>query len=132
MQAAELIADLEKGLAAAKELAASEQGSTVNELTVGPDGSQEPDTSQMPGGVDSAPVSAPEPEPVHEPTDAELQKAFAPVEHAAETEGLDILDKLKDGASVKKIADLFHDMESHGVVESLIKAISDVAQGVRI
>jgi hypothetical protein len=128
VQTVELISDLEKGLAAAKELAA--QGEPAK--AVGQDGPPEPDTSQMPGGVDSAPVSATEPAPVHEPTDAELQKDFAPVEHAAEIEGLDLLEKLKDGHTVKEVASLLHSIESSTAAESIVKAIGDLAQGVRI
>jgi hypothetical protein len=126
VQTVELIADLEKGLAAAKELAAQQ------DPTAAPAPPAEPDTSQMPGGVDSAPVSAAEPLPVHESTDAQLQKDFAPVEHAAETEGLDLLDKLKDGHTVKEVVGFLNKLGGDGAAESIVKAISDVAEGVRI
>lgn len=125
MQTAELIADLERGLVAAKKLAA--QGGEPLA-----DAPPEPEGSMMPGGADSAPVNAAEPSPVHEPTDAQLQKDFAPAEHAAETEGLDLLDKLKDGHTVKEVASLLHGIESNTGVESIVRAIADLAEGARI
>jgi hypothetical protein len=126
VQTAELIADLEKGLAAARELAAEHAATPLTATEP-----IQPDTSQMPGGVDSAPVSSSEPEPAI-PAIAEAAKDFAPVEHAAETGGLDILNKLMDGHTVKEVAGLLHGIESNTAAESIVRAIADLAQGVRI
>jgi hypothetical protein len=133
VQTEERIAELEKELAAAKELAA--QGEPPK--AAGQDGPPEPDTSQMPGGVDSAPVSEAE---LKAPLTPETAATYAPasaalaVERAAETDGLDILDKLKEGHTVKWIADRLDspDLDSAHRLESIVRAISDLAQGVRI
>jgi hypothetical protein len=121
VQTVELIADLEKGLAAAKKLAA--QGGEPA------DTSPESEGSMMPGGVDSAPVSTSEP---HEPTDAELQGDFAHLDHVAETGGLDLLHELGEGRTVKEVAALIHKIQDGSEADVIVKAISDLAQGVRI
>jgi hypothetical protein len=125
-----LIADLEAGLAAARALdrqAPMQPPVTTTAPVV--------DTSMMPGGADSAPVSAAEPDlnaPLTPESAAEFMPTSAALAHAAETEGLDLIDKLKDGKTVKEVAGLLHDVESSTAVESIVKAISDIAQGVRI
>ncbi len=129
-----LIADLEAGLAAAKALAAAD-----TPLPAAPAASVVPavDTSMMPGGADSAPVSAAEPD-LNAPLTPETAASFAPasaalaIEHAAEAEGLDLLKELADGKPVKEVAGLLHDVVSSTATESIVKAISDIAQGVRI
>jgi hypothetical protein len=126
---AEIIADLEKGLAAARELP---EGEGPADLTEGKVTGAIADTSMMPGGADGAPVSAVEPEPTASSGLAQVVGDLAPVEHVAETEGLDLLQKLKDGHTVKEVAGFLHGIESNTAVESIIKAIADVAQGVRI
>lgn len=124
MQTAELIADLERGLAAAKELAA--QGPPE---TKAPSIAAAADTSQMPGGVDSAPVNEPDPHTAPLTPTANAQVAGFEL---AETEGLDLLAKLKDGATVEEVSALLHDAASEPFVKAIVKAIADVAQGVRI
>ena len=124
-----LIADLEAGLAAAKALAAGDMPPAA-----APAASAVPavDTSMMPGGADSAPANAAEPVAATETADWDLKPVLAETEHAAETEGLNLIDKLKDGKTVKEVAGLLHDVESSTAVESIVQAISDIAQGVRI
>ena len=118
-----LIADLEAGLAAAKALAAGDMPPAA-----APAASAVPavDTSMMPGGADSAPANAAEPVAATETADWDLKPVLA------ETEGLNLIDKLKDGKTVKEVAGLLHDVESSTAVESIVQAISDIAQGVRI
>jgi hypothetical protein len=89
VQTAELIADLEKGLAAAKELAGQGQR-PPEELAASEPAAAAIDTSQMPGGVDSAPVSAAEEELPHPITNAptELEK----IEHSAKGGVMDLVD----------------------------------------
>ena len=110
-----LIADLEAGLAAAKALAGADLPDPPAPASAAP----AIDTSMMPGGADSAPVSAAEPAPVHE-------SGVEGVEHVAEAEGLDLLHELKEGKAVKEVASLVH------AAEGFVKAINDIAQGVRI
>ena len=130
-----LIADLEAGLAAAKALGLGEVDAPS--ASKPEPGEAVVDTSMMPGGADSAPVSAALSEPAIEPgvlseAEAAAKPVLADVEHVAETEGLDLVDKLKDGKTVKEVAGLLHNVESNTAVESIVKAISDIAQGVRI
>lgn len=114
-----LIADLEAGLAAAKALAGAD---TVSQSTaVEP----EPAGSMMPGGVDSAPVKA-----VEAPVVKEIGNEALDVEHAVETEGLDLLHELKEGKTAKEVAHLVD--AAPDALGSIVKAISDIAQGVRI
>jgi hypothetical protein len=118
-----LIADLEAGLAAAKALAGADIAS--QDTAVEP----EPTGSMMPGGVDSAPVSAVEPATPAKATTV-VEADVADVERAAETEGLDLVHELREGKPVKELAHLLGG--SAGAVESIVQAISDIAQGVRI
>lgn len=117
-----LIADLEAGLAAARRLA---EGDTAQpSQPVEP----EPEPNMMPGGVDSAPVSAVE-TAVADGV-GELKTEIKPIEHAAETEGLDLLHEFREGKAVKEVAHLVS--EAPNALESIVKAIGDIAQGVRI
>jgi hypothetical protein len=123
-----LIEDLEVGLAAARAFAAG--GGDVDDPAPA-----ETAGSMMPGGVDSAPVSAAPSEPAVEPgilsgVEAAAKPVLADVEHAAETEGLDLMHELKEGKAVKEVARLVN--EAPDALESIIRAISDIAQGVRI
>jgi hypothetical protein len=119
-----LIADLEAGLAAAKALAAGDMPQAA-----APAASAVPavDTSMMPGGADSAPVTAIGPPVVAK---AEAPSIVDDVEHAVETEGLDLMYELKEGKTVKEVAHLVSGAPD--VIESIVRAISDIAQGVRI
>jgi hypothetical protein len=109
--AADLVADLKAGLAAAEELAAA-QAAAQPTVT----GASTVDTSNMPGGVDSAPTQA-EPEPA--PAD-ELDT----VARVVESEVVDIIAELKAGASVSSVANKLLDQTG---LESIVKAIGDIA-----
>jgi hypothetical protein len=119
-----LIADLEAGLAAAKKLAAADLPDPPAPASAALD------TSMMPGGADSAPVSAAVEPGVLSEAEAAAKPVFAEAEHAAETEGLDLIHELKEGKAVKEVAHLVD--EAPDALESIVKAISDIAQGVRI
>jgi hypothetical protein len=93
------------------------------------------DTSNMPGGTDSAPVTQPPPTSVEDPAmqpggaaantpgptpAAELLKR---VEDGAETDALDIISELKRGESVTNVANRL--LDQTGLV-SIVKAIRDL------
>lgn len=103
-----LIADLEAGLEAARRLAAQQAPAPAEQAAPA---ALAPDTSMMPGGVDSAPVSTAE---------TPIQK----VERAVETEAVDIIAELKSGTSVSDIANKLLDQDGLG---SIVKAIGDLA-----
>lgn len=112
MQTEERIAELERELAAAKAQAPA------------PAQPSEPDTSQMPGGVDGAPVSASEPEP-HEP--ASTPVAEPPKMGVIEDIGIDIIQDLKAGRSVSDVANM---LLSETGLHSIVKAIGQLAKEV--
>lgn len=77
------------------------------------------DTSGMPGGADSAPVSENAPEPAKP-----VESAIAEVEQTAEADAIDILQELKAGTPVAQVADKLLDQNG---LRSIVKAIGDLA-----
>jgi hypothetical protein len=112
-----LIADLEAGLEAAKSLAAAE-AATANAPAAPSAGA--PDTSNMPGGVDSAPINNSDTAKQSESSESLLET----VEQTAETDAVDIIGELKAGNSIADIANKLLDQDG---VKSIVKAIGDLA-----
>jgi hypothetical protein len=113
----QVIADLEAGLAAARELAAAQ---TAQQTVAG--AGEGADTSGMPGGVDSAPVSV-DSAPVKPDTESLLEK----VEDTAEIDAVDIIGELKSGSSISDVANKLLDQNG---LSSIVKAIGTLAERI--
>lgn len=143
-----VVADLEAALTAAKadptstpaEIEAIE-AAIAAQPTVVPVAPVPPvDTSGLPGGVDSAPVSEPAPvagdpamQPGGEQANAPVIAAPAPaqtppllqkIEQDAETAAVDIIGELKAGTSISNVANKLLDQDG---LASIVKAIGDLA-----
>jgi hypothetical protein len=103
VSSAQVIADLEAALEAARADVA---------------GAPATDTSGLPGGVDSAPVNKPDGMPSVPPV-----VTASPLANA-ETEIVDIIGELKGGASVSDVANRLLDQSG---LASIVKAIGELA-----
>jgi hypothetical protein len=133
-----LIADLKAGLVAAEQLAELEDAKGVPTSGVEQTTKDPVDTSGMPGGVDSAPVTEQAPAPVEDPAmqpggvaantpvvaaAGEKAPILEHVEQDAETDAIDIIAELRKGESIATVANKL--LDQTGLV-SIVKAIRDL------
>jgi hypothetical protein len=138
MSASPVVADLEAALDAAKadpdstpEQVAAIEAALAAVQPAAP-AAEPADTSGLPGGVDSAPVNEPDtPAPAEPATPAAAPPAAqAPeseldkLETGAETDAVDIITELKEGASISDVANKLLDQDG---LTSIVKAIRDLA-----
>jgi len=120
-------AELKHKIAAAQEALAA-----LENAAAAPPAPAAPDTSGMPGGVDSAPVNEPDPTPPGHITAVEtrIEPDREPISGLAVVEGVDILHELKAGTAVDEIANRLLD-SVHGQ-KVIVKAIGDIVKAIGI
>jgi hypothetical protein len=133
-----VVADLEAALDAAKADPTStpEQVAAIESALAAvqpPAAEPAADTSGLPGGVDSAPVNEPDAPAPTEPAAPATAAAAAPeseldkLETGAETDVIDIITELKEGASISDVANKLLDQDG---LASIVKAIGDLSRKV--